>query len=370
MNSELRTPPLRYAIVGVGAKVLNMHRQALALDAVQLVGATDVDHPRGRVQAAELGTDFYPDHRDLMARTRPDVAVIVTPHPFHAALAIDCMNAGGHVLVEKPMAVHAGQADAMLETSERTGRMVAVNYQMRFRPEIRAARQLLANGELGQIQHVDMRALALRTDTYFRHATWLGTWAGEGGGVLMNQAPHALDVLCYLLGSPRKVSAWTRTALHTIETEDTAHAMAEGADGALWSIHVSTAETGLSQRLEITGTAGTVTLGHGELRYQRFDTDIRDYVRGSDERIGRVTARDVPIDLPAGQADHSAVYQNLNNAIRHGEELVCSGSEGRRALELANAMIYSGQTGDEVSLPLDRSGYAALLDQLQSTALT
>lgn len=343
-----------------------MHRRAFELDEVEVVGVTDVDAERGQRSAADLGTVFYPGTEELLERTRPDVAVIITPHPFHAELAIACMEAGYDVLVEKPMAVHVGEADAMVAASERTGRLLAVVFQLRLSPEIRVARDLITRGELGAIQHVDLRSLALRTDAYFQHAPWLGTWSGEGGGVVMNQAPHALDLLCHLFGRPRAVTAWTRTQVQRIETEDTAHAMVEGSDGSLWSVHVSTAETGQPQRLEITGTAGRLQIAGGELTHHRFDTDVREHIRTNPERMAPVGMHEVAVDLAAGTGDHAAVYRDLHRALRTGTPVACDGRQARDSLELANAIIYSGQTGEQVRLPLDLDAYAALLDELRA----
>src|SRR5262249_37660618 len=147
-------------------------------------------------RAAELGCPYFADHRDLLEVARPDAVAILTPHPFHAPLALDAFDAGAHVLVEKPMAVQVSEADTMIDAAGRAGRLLAVNLQHRTRAEIRTMHKLIADGRLGQIQRVEMVAAWTRTAAYYKRAGWRGTWRGEGGGVLMNQAPHTLDVLC------------------------------------------------------------------------------------------------------------------------------------------------------------------------------
>lgn len=357
---------LRHVVIGIGAGVSGMHRPAWQLETVELVAGSDVNVEAGRRIADELGCAFYADHRAMLAETRPDVAVILAPHPFHASLAIDCLEAGCHVLVEKPMAVQVAEADAMIETAQRVGRLLAVNFQQRHRPEIQAARRLIQEGHLGNIQHLDMTAMWTRTAAYYRSGGWRATWAGEGGGVLMNQAPHDLDLICYLLGMPRKVFAWTRTLLHPIEVEDTVQAMLEWPNGAIGSVHASTAEAGIPQRLEIAGTGGSLQIAHGVITFLRAETDLRDFVVQCPERFAQPRLVPEPVELPTGSGDHVAVYRNFHDAILHGAALVADGVGGRMSLELANAMIYSSYTHSEVELPLDRQKYAALFKDLKA----
>ena len=235
-----------------------------------LVGATDVNPDLGKARADELGCPFFADVSELLESTKPDVAVILAPHPFHASLAITCLNAGVHVLVEKPIAVQVSEADAMIAAAQKAGRLLAVSFQQRFRPEIQAAKQLLESGKLGKIQHVDMLVNWFRSRVYFASGKWRATWQGEGGGVLMNQAPHNLDLLCHLIGLPKQLTAWTRTQLHPIEVEDTVQAMLEWESGCLGSLHISTAESGREERLEIAGTAGVMHIAQGKLKCESF----------------------------------------------------------------------------------------------------
>ncbi|CAN5779808.1 Gfo/Idh/MocA family oxidoreductase [soil metagenome] len=363
------TRPLRHVVVGVGASVFEMHRAALELPTSQLVGVTDLNPETGRARAAELGCASYPDYPTLLAETQPDVAVVLTPHPFHAPVAIACLEAGCHVLVEKPLAVEVSEADAVVEAAQRTGQLLAVNFQQRLRGEVLAAKRYLDAGRLGRVQHVDITKAWPRTNAYYRSATWRATWRGEGGGMLLNQAPHDLDLLCYLLGMPSRVVAWTRNLLHTTETEDTVQAMLEWGDGALGSFHISTAEGGRDERIEIVGTGGVLHIGSGRVTVERFEPDFAHYSETSPERFG--TPEKVTVDLELthtqdeGQGNHTEIYRNLHRAILEGVPLVCDGASGRMSLELANAMILSSYTRESVSFPLDRAAYHALLEDLK-----
>src|SRR5258708_18626978 len=246
----------RFAVVGVGANVFNMHAHALQSGGIEIAAVCDVNLAAAERQAERIGCPYFADHREMLAAIRPDAVSVLAPHPFHAAIAIDCLNAGTHVLVEKPIAVQVAEADRMIEAAAQAGRLLAVNLQHRTRGEIRTARKLLQSGRLGDIQRVEMVVIWTRTASYYAQAGWRGTWQGEGGGVLMNQSPHTLDLVCHLVGQPSRVVAWNRTMFHAIQTEDTSLAMLEWADGALGSLLVSTAQAGGPQRLAIAGRRG------------------------------------------------------------------------------------------------------------------
>lgn len=357
---------LRHAIVGVGAGILSAHLPALQQVAgVTVVGGSDVNLAGGQRRAQELGWPFFADHHQMLATTQPDVTVILTPHPFHAAIAIDALNAGSHVLVEKPMAVQVSEADAMLAAAAKNQRLLAVNFQQRFRPEVVAAHHLITSGRLGEIQRVTQVEPWLRTVAYYKSAGWRGTWRGEGGGVLMNQAPHSLDLLCHLVGMPKRVVAWNRTVRHQIEVEDTAMAMLEWENGALGTLFFSTAEAG-PRRIEIVGTGGILTIHEdGSLRFQRYEPELREHIVNSPERFAAPAIVDEGVPLGSGLGKHQEVYADFHRAIQTGTPIQADGRQGRMSLELANAIIYSSYTGNVVEFPLDRAGYAALLADLQ-----
>jgi predicted dehydrogenase len=262
---ESQQSRLRHVIIGVAAGVFGGHRPALALPTVDLVAVSDINTEVGTQRASELQCAFYKDYRQMLRETRPGVAVILTPHFLHPAIAIDCLQAGCHVLVEKPIALQVADADAMIEEANRSQRLLGLIFQHRFRPEIRAAKKLLQEGLLGDIQRVELSAVWTRPDSYYKLASWRGTWAGEGGGILINQASHNLDLLCHLMGLPARLYAWTRRLLHQIETEDTAQAILEWPNGALGSLHISSAEADIPERLKILGTRGYLELAHGQI---------------------------------------------------------------------------------------------------------
>ncbi|HVU66475.1 MAG TPA: Gfo/Idh/MocA family oxidoreductase [Ktedonobacteraceae bacterium] len=356
---------LRYAVIGAGAGIFNSHRAPLAQPEVELVGVSDINLAKGQKVAAEYGCAFYEDYRLMLAETRPDVAVLLTPPFLHASMACACFEAGCHVLTEKPMAIQINEADEMIAAAKRHQRLLGVILQQRNRPEIQEARRLLGEGMIGELQRVEFTAVWTRPTSYFAMAPWRATWTGEGGGVLTNQASHNLDLLCYLVGSPTRLFAWTRRLLHQIETEDTVQAQMEWANGALGSLHISTAEADDSERIKLVGTRGILEIGHGKLLAQTNEMDIREYARVTQNPYGALPRAPLAINVEPGPANHLPVYRSFHNAVISQSSDYCDGEQARAELELANAIIYSNYTHREVELPLDGQAYAALLADLQ-----
>jgi len=356
-----------YAIIGVGAAVFRHHEKALAALQIRPIAVSDINTLVGRRRAEMLGCTFYADPLQLLKEMHPDVVVILTPHPLHATLALESLQAGSHVLVEKPMAVQIAEADAMVEMAQRQRRLLGVVFQHRFHPEIRAASQLIREGHIGDIQHVEVTAVWPRTADYYRLSPWRGTWAGEGGGVLMNQAPHHLDLLCYLVGQPGRVFSWTRRLRHAIEAEDTVQASLEWPGGALGSLHISTAELDMTDTIKIVGTKGMLEIHQcgAAVNLYTFNRDARAFAEQSQQTAVQVTTHTVPLKLDSGGGTHIEVYRDFHQALLNGTPLQSSGRDGRLSLELANALIYSSFTHKEVELPLDRQQYEALLARLR-----
>jgi predicted dehydrogenase len=362
-------PTLRYAFIGAAATIVDAHLEALGGVPSEIVGMADVDLDRGEIKAKAAGCPFFVDHRELLRATRPDAVVICTPHPLHAEQAQDALHAGAHVLVEKPMAVEVADADAMIVTAERTGRVLAVSFQERFRPAVEYARDFIARGELGPLLRVLSVEPWLRTAAYYRSSPWRGTWRGEGGGVLMNQAPHTLDILCHLVGMPSRVWGMTRTRAHAIEAEDSAQAMLEYPNGAFGYVAASTVEGGIDRRLQIVGDRASLELVDDELTVVRFDPPLRDHIARAQDLFGQPGARTEVVPLPPASASrHHAAHRSFYDAIRRGGAPWCDGRGGLMSLELANAIALSSAREKPVDLPLDRASYARLLADLRARA--
>ncbi|MEP7191058.1 MAG: Gfo/Idh/MocA family oxidoreductase, partial [Roseiflexaceae bacterium] len=360
-------PTLRYAIIGGAAGIAPSHIRALQqLPGAQIVGLSDINAEGGAARAAELDCAFFVDHRAMLAELKPDVAVICAPHPFHPPLALDAFAAGAHVLVEKPIAVSVGEADTMIEAADRAGRLLVVSFQQRFRPAVEHIRGLIDAGEIGTLVRVLCVEPWYRPAAYYRSASWRGTWQGEGGGVLMNQAPHTLDLLCALVGLPHKVWGWTRTIAHAIEVEDTAQAMLEYSNGAPGYLSINTVEHGLKQRIEIIGDRAALEWVGDQLTIHRFKESLSDFRANSTSMYAAPEIVSEQITLPPGDGGgHLAVYRDLQDAIATGRTPRTDGRSALMALELANAITLSSHTDRAVTLPIDRAAYGALLADLR-----
>jgi UDP-N-acetyl-2-amino-2-deoxyglucuronate dehydrogenase len=358
---------LRYVVIGVAASIQrNGHRRAQMAEKINVVAGCDINVEAGQQQTTEIGCAFYEDYRQMLAEVKPDVAVIVTPHPLHPSMTIDCLRAGCHVLVEKPMAIDVASADEMIEEANKSGRILAINFQQRFRPVIEKARAMIAAGEIGPLVRTLSVEPWFRTAFYYRTAGWRAKWTSEGGGVLLNQAPHTLDILCHLAGTPLKVWGWTRTLYHAIEVEDTAQAMLEYPNGAPGYLTVSTTEVGVEPRVQIVGEKGAIELVGDKMTVYRIHPSTREFMTGSTGMFAKPETVAEMLDLPDTSGAHVAVYRDFKAAIQEGRPPRADGREAIMSLELANAITLSSYSGQPVTLPLDRKAYGELLADLQA----
>jgi predicted dehydrogenase len=359
---------LRYGVIGAGV-VAPLHLKAIAaLHDVELVGISALVPEEVAPLATEAGCPWFIDHRELLARA-PDVVVVCTPHPSHPMLTIDALEAGAHVLVEKPLAVEVRHADEMIDAAGRAGRTLGVCFQQRFRPVIAAAHALVVDGRVGELIRASIIDPLYRPNAYYGTAAWRGTWTGEGGGVLMNQAPHTLDLLCHLAGAPATVWGVSRRRSQPMETEDTATALLEYENGAVGTIAVSTTEPGV-QRIEIVGDRGRIDIVGETIAFSRFEPPVAEHLRSATGMFDAPASVEQPVVLPAGDGSHIDVHEDFAAAVRTGSEPRVPARSGLCSLELANAIVLSTHTREAVSLPVDREAYADLLADLRSGVAT
>ena len=355
---------LRYGVIGAGV-VAPLHLEAIAaLDDVELVGISALDLDRASALANAAGCPAFLDHRELLA-LMPDAVVICTPHPSHPVLTIDALEAGAHVLVEKPLAPQVREADEMIDAAERAGRLLGVCFQQRFRSVIASARELIASGRLGELVRVSIVDPLYRPNSYYGTATWRGTWEGEGGGVLMNQASHTLDLLCHLAGPPAAVWGLSRRRSQPMEAEDTATAILEYGNGAVGTLAVSTTEPGV-QRIELVGDGGRIEIIGESLAFERFEPALSEHMSIAKGMFEQPAIVSESVALPAGRGDHVDVHHDFAAAIRTGTIPRVPARDALWSLELANAIVLSTHTGRTVPLPVDRDAYAAVLADLRS----
>jgi predicted dehydrogenase len=295
-----------------------------------------------------------------------DAVVIATPHYAHTPLAIAALRRNIHVLVDKPIAVQKTDAERMLAAHRDPKTIFAIMFQMRTDPRFRKIKELLETGALGKIQRMQWTLTDwFRTDTYYRAGAWRATWRGEGGGILLNQAPHQLDLLQWLLGLPTQLQAWCHFGkYHAIEVEDEVTTYLEYPDGATGVFIASTGEAPGTNRLEIAGDGGRLVLEGTRLIFDRNVVPTAELRATSPEMfvVPQTTRQEFNLEQPAEA--HRAVVQNFADAILDGIPLLAPAAEGLRSLELANAMILSAVTKRPVKLPIPSRRYASILRKL------
>lgn len=341
---------LGFAIVGAGM-VARYHAEAIAQTAgARLVAVHRADPARADETAAQFGVPCEQSYAALLARPDVDVVCVCTPSGLHAAQTIAAARAGKHVLVEKPMALTLADADAAIAACKEAEVQLAVALQRRSDPRFRAVRAAIETGALGKMILGTVSIPYIRPQSYYDSAAWRGTWEQDGGGALMNQGIHLLDLLLWCMGDVVEVQARTATLAHSIDVEDTAGATLRFANGALGSVAATTAAApGFPHRIEIYGDQGGVQI-EGE-------AIIRSSVAGH--------AALLPEPLPAGSREptpagagasptgigaegHIRLVADLVEAINHNRPPLVPGAEGRRALALVLAIYEAARTGRAV----------------------
>ncbi|GAA1659150.1 hypothetical protein GCM10009830_00100 [Glycomyces endophyticus] len=260
----------RFALVGAGV-ISARHAEALAAfqGEAELVAVVDLDPARAKAAAERYGAEPFGDVAAAIEATGADVAVVCTPTGLHGEAAIRALDAGAHVVIEKPADTTVAKIDRIIEAQRRTGRIVAVVSQHRFDPATEAVVRAIRDGELGRLTSGTANIDWWRGQTYYDSGAWRGTWEFDGGGALMNQGVHTVDLLVAAMGEPVEVTGYTATLAHErMETEDVAVGAVRFASGAIGTVHASTAVyPGLSSRLQIHGDKGSAVIEDDRLVY-------------------------------------------------------------------------------------------------------
>jgi len=351
---------LRLAVVGLGNMGAAHARHVLAgrVPRLQLAAVIDADPARC---AAFPEVPAFATVEAAVAAGAADALLVATPHFSHPALGLAALQAGWHVLIEKPLAVHVADAAPLLAAPRRPGQVFGAMLNQRTNPGFQKLRALIRRGEFGRIQRVQWTITDwFRPDAYYRSASWRATWGGEGGGVLLNQAPHQLDLFWWLFGQPRRVRAFCRFGLHhAIEVEDEVTAYCEFADGASGVFITSTGEAPGTNRLEIAGDRGRAVFEDGALRFRRNEVPASEFSRTTARAFSAPETWQVDIPLPPGAGgQHVEILQNFTAAALDGTPLLAPGEEAIHSVELANAMLLSTWLDRTVELPLDGALYA------------
>jgi len=362
---------VRMGVVGVGGMGQG-HCDYLGpgkLDVAELTAVCDIAPDVAKQVGEKWGVPSFVKHTDLLDSGLVDAILIATPHYYHPPIAIDAFKRGMHVLSEKPIGVTIKPVNQMIRAAERSKCVFAVMFQLRHSPEYQAAKKLLDEGQIGDIRRVNLIIAYYRSQAYYDSGGWRATWKGEGGGVLLNQAPHMLDVFTWLTGRPKTVTGQTRIRMHDIEVEDEAFAFLEYPNGAHGYVYASVNDTPQVTRLEICGDKGKLLIESTDWReegllFWKVEPPLSKFTVENKSMWASPKSERVQIPLEKREQGHIAVTRNFCRAILFKERLITPGAEGIYSLELADAMILSSYRKKPVKLPINANEYEELMAEL------
>jgi predicted dehydrogenase len=338
--------PLRVGIIGVG-NIAPVHAAAIQAEGGSALVAVATRHPeRGPAFAARYGAAWHADYQDLLRQPEVDVVTICATHAERVSMALAAAQAGKHIWCEKPLARTAAECDTIIAACDRADVRLGVVFQSRFDPLALKCREILQAGRLGRLLWASTSTPWYRDEAYFASKPWRGEWAESGGGVLINQAIHAIDLLVWLVGMPSRVTAQTRTLAHAIEVEDAAHALLEFPGGALGAIQATTvAYPGYPERLEFYGTNGSLVLhkGQGQVEWHLLDPP-----EDGREQAAISSGAAQPMDISA--AGHIAQFKDFAAAVREHRPPRVDGREGRKSVLLVESIYRSAREGRPVDI--------------------
>ena len=360
---------LRVGVVGVGGMGTGHCRSITGkVPEMKLTAVADICLETAESVGKEFGVPAFASHRALIKSGLCEAVIVATPHPSHAEVAIACMKAGLHVISEKPLTERISTAEKMVAAARKYKVTFAVMFQRRFEPVIKKAIEIVRKGEIGAITRATLISPEYRTQAYYDSGTWRATWSGEGGGVMLNQSPHIMDIFIQLAGMPKSVCGTVDTRLHHIEVEDFAEATMRFKDGGSGYFYCSTNEQAPGQMIEVVGDRGKLTYRNGQMSFIRYKVPVSKFTKQTKKMWCSVPQQEVSVKLSSKPTAHFSVMRNFARHILKGEELVCAGETGLASLELANAITLSSFTNKEVKLPISRRAYDQLLSHLRKTS--
>lgn len=349
----------RIGIVGIG-NMGRAHAQYIdngRIRGAELTAVCDISPRALKWAEDELGDEVkrFSSIEELLESGCVDGVIIATPHYDHPSLAIQAFDAGLHVLVEKPAGVYTKQVEEMNQAAQKSGKVFGIMFNQRTNPLYQKVRDLVHSGELGDLKRVIWIITDwYRSQSYYDSGGWRATWAGEGGGVLLNQAPHQLDLWQWIFGMPTRLRAFCHEGkFHNIEVEDDVTAYLEYANGSTGVFITTTGDTPGTNRLEISGTRGKLVVEHDELKLWRLRVDERKFNEEYKGGFGEPECWLCDIPTSKEVSAHPGITQNWVDACLKGTPLLAPGEEGINGLTLSNAMYLSSWLDDWVELPID-----------------
>lgn len=364
---------LRYAIIGIGnmgTSHIKMYKQG-KIKEMELVAVCDVKQDRLDYAAEQVpGVKTYLSTDDLFASGEVDAIIIATPHYLHPPLATQALKAGIHVLSEKPAGVYTKDVRELIEFAKTQDKTYSIMYNQRTNCVYRKAKELVSSGKYGEIRRVNWIITDwFRTQQYYNSGGWRATWDGEGGGVLMNQAPHNLDLWQWICGMPTKIRAFCHNGLwHDIEVEDDVTIYAEYPNGATGVFITTTGDCPGDNRFEITLDKAKIVCTADEIEVYELSKKISEYTYAAEDGFEKLESKKIEVETDGMNEQHSGVTNAFAAHILHGTPLIAEGDEGINGLTIANAAYLSSWLGKTIELPLDEDLYLEELNKRRATS--
>jgi predicted dehydrogenase len=363
---------VRFGVIGLGS-IGSRHLAYLnKLPGAKLAAVCDAHAPLAEKLGLEHSVPAFGSYQKMLEAQCVDAIIIATPHFQHPAIALAAFGAGVHVLCEKPLAVSVKQARQVITASLQYPQLkFALMLQQRTWPIYAEMKRRLVSGELGAISRITWVITDwFRTDAYYASGGWRATWDGEGGGVLLNQCPHNLDLLWWLTQMmPQRITALARIAAShpNIEVEDDVSAILEYEHNCIGQFITATGEAPGTNRLEIAADNGLLISEPRRVTFRRTDRSVRTLRETGAANTRGAQTHDETMEFgPEPKDAHKLITQNFINAILKDEALIAPGIDGAHGLEIGNAMLMSGLKRQAVDLPLDSEAYEHFLAGLAS----
>ncbi len=346
---------LGFGIIGCGM-ISRFHAKAIGdIAGAKVIACQSATFSSAEKFAAEIGCRPYSNLDEMLADPAVQIVTVCTPSGSHMEPAIAAAKAGKHVIVEKPLEITLSRCDAIIQACEQAGVMLATTFPSRFHDSAQLLKQAVAAGRFGRMTLGDAYVKWFRTQQYYDSGAWRGTWSLDGGGALMNQAIHSVDLLLWFMGPAVEVTAHTATLAHErIEVEDVCVATIKFASGALGVIEASTAVfPGELKRIELHGTHGSAALREEDIIRWEFAEKTAEDEALLARMANRTQSGGGAADPKAiGYHGHKRQFEDMLRAIQTGSKPLIDGGEGRRAVELILAIYQAAETGQTVTLPL------------------
>lgn len=359
---------IKVGIIGIGNMGSNHAKSILngKVNNTKLTAVCDIDNDRLEWAKNKLNKklDYFETPEDFYQEADIDAVLIATPHYDHPQLAIKAFKNDLHVLIEKPAGVYTKAVKKMNKVAAESDKVFAIMYNQRTRALYQKVKDLVESNETGEIKRINWIIDWYRSQSYYNNGGWRATWEGEGGGVLLNQDPHQLDLWQWICGMPSKIRAFAENGkYHDIEVEDDVTAYMEYENGATGVFVTSTGIAPETNRLEITGNKGKIIVENNEIIFRRLRTPERKFNKIYKKGFGSPECWKCKVPVEGENPEHIGILNNWINAILNGTELIAPGQEGIKGLTLSNAMHLSAWTDNWVELPIDKDLFKEKLDE-------